>query len=654
MSDHLRTWTRRALAMATATCTLVALGGPAVARDAAPTVTPRHDPVVVEEVDASAPDPEPSPADVAGEGAVVVEEVTDEPPSSGRFSVAASGVPAAPTKKLPSLLDVHPGYQATTTCDPTTRPGVLAFAQLVTTHYKKPRYHTSRSCKAGDSSQHYEGRALDWTMNAYDAKDKALAASVTSWLTADRGAVAKRFGIMYMIWNKKIWYVHRPGAWEAYSGPSPHTDHIHFSFTWDGAMKRTSWWTGKPVTTVDHGPCRTYAGQYAARYTERRTSPCPTKLPSAPRSDYPVRLPGAVHAHVKIAQAAMGMTGADLDGSFGPRTLATLLAFQKSRKVPVTGVLDNATWAALLAKPTPRPDRTVAPPPARADGTTRVYGPNRYATAVEISRSTFPGGTNDVFVVTGTDWPDALAAGAAAAKVDGAVLLVQGSSIPKAVLQEIERLDPRRAWVVGGEGVVGPAVVSALQGRGIRVERLAGRDRYATATAVQREFFPDPAGAYYASGATYADALGGGAAAAHRGWPLLLTAPTALPSSTPKVGRERIVLGGTGAVSDRVVSALSARRVHGEDRYATAAAAAADAFGSARVAYLATGATFPDALAAAVAAHRDGAPVLITASDCAPEPVRKATKKLGVSARVVLGGSTIVGDGAAQLKACTS
>ena len=63
--------------------------------------------------------------------------------------------------------------------------------------------------------------------------------------------MARRFGIMYIIWNHKMWRAYDPGrGWAPYSGVSPHTDHIHFSFTWDGAYGRTSWWTGKALTTV--------------------------------------------------------------------------------------------------------------------------------------------------------------------------------------------------------------------------------------------------------------------------------------------------------------------------------------------------------------------------------------------------------------------
>ena len=293
-----------------------------------------------------------------------------------------------------------------------------------------------------------------------------------------------------------------------------------------------------------------------------------------------------------------------------------------------------------------------APPPERAAGVTRFAGPDRYSTAVQVSRGSFPGTAEDLVVVTGTDWADALSAGPAAASLDGPVLPVAKDVVPAVVLEEVRRLRPARAWVIGGPGAVGEPVLARLRGLGIVVTRVSGRDRYITAAEVARTFFAGARGAYYASGASYADALGGGAAAARRGWPLLLTARDASPTSTPVVGAERIVLGGPAVISEAVRQLLGARRVAGADRYATAAAVALDAFGTADVGYLATGSSYPDALAAAPAASRDGAPLLLAAKDCVTRATREALVALGVTSRVVLGGTAAVGERAAALQTC--
>ena len=132
----------------------------------------------------------------------------------------------------------------------------------------------------------------------------------------------------------------------------------------------------------------------------------------------------------------------------------------------------------------------------------------------------------------------------------------------------------------------------------------------------------------------------------------MLTTSTTVPSSTPIVGTERIALGGSVAITDSVLGQLQARRVAGADRYATAAAIARDAFTSAQTVYLVTALNFPDALAGAPTAARDGAPILLTATDCITQETKDATSALGSASRVVLGGTAAVSDEAAALTVC--
>jgi peptidoglycan hydrolase-like protein with peptidoglycan-binding domain len=58
---------------------------------------------------------------------------------------------------------------------------------------------------------------------------------------------------------------------------------------------------------------------------------------------------------VQLFQEALGQSGAD--GYFGPGTHAALIDVQRRLGVPVTGVLDAATWAALgVTADAPFPD----------------------------------------------------------------------------------------------------------------------------------------------------------------------------------------------------------------------------------------------------------------------------------------------------------
>jgi len=258
---------------------------------------------------------------------------------------AQAAIPSPPSKALPAALDARPPYEPQVSCDPRSKPGVAAFAALMTARYKTGAKGDYRSCQ-GDTSEHYESRALDWMLNVNNPTQKAIANSVTAWLSANNGAMARRFGINYMIWNKRIWGVYAPTqGWAPYTGSVPHTDHVHFSFSWDGAMKRTSWWTGRATSVADLGPCRVYAGQFAPLYSGIRTGRCPA-LWVAPVSAYQVAVLGQTSAQIAVAQRLLGVSA---DRQFGPVTFWRLLSWQRGR-VPVTGVLDKATWRKLTGR----------------------------------------------------------------------------------------------------------------------------------------------------------------------------------------------------------------------------------------------------------------------------------------------------------------
>jgi putative cell wall-binding protein len=188
-------------------------------------------------------------------------------------------------------------------------------------------------------------------------------------------------------------------------------------------------------------------------------------------------------------------------------------------------------------------------------GVTRIAGADRFATAAMISARYFPAGAPVAYVATGRSFPDALSAGAAAARLGGPVLLVDRDTIPGAVRSELGRLRPQRIVVVGGTAVVSDAVLSALRGYTAGgVTRQAGADRYATAAAVSRAAFPADSGGtvHVASGLGFADAVAGVPAAAVHGGPLLLTTRTWLPDPTRaelrRLDPRRVVLLGGEAV----------------------------------------------------------------------------------------------------------
>lgn len=284
---------------------------------------------------------------------------------------------------------------------------------------------------------------------------------------------------------------------------------------------------------------------------------------------------------------------------------------------------------------------------------TRLAGVDRYATAAAVSAATFAGGSSVVYVATGENYPDALAAVPAAIRRNAPILLTRSKTLPGATATELARLNPSQIVVLGGTSAVSVDVASRLGAYGT-VSRISGSDRYATAAAVSRDTFPGGASVVYlATGTGFADALAAGPGAGIEGAPVLLTqrdrVPSVIRTEIVRLGAaEVVVLGGVAAVSQAVETSLESlgvqvTRIGGADRYATAAAVSRRGFSSGvPVTFAATGDGFPDALAGGVAAGLGGGPVLLVNATAVPGPTRLELSRLATSRIVVLGGRSAI------------
>jgi len=193
----------------------------------------------------------------------------------------------------------------------------------------------------------------------------------------------------------------------------------------------------------------------------------------------------------------------------------------------------------------------------------RQWGSDRYGTAAAISAATFTPNVPVVHIATGRNFPDALAAGPAAATLNGPVLLVTAGAIPTSTALELRRLAPARIVVAGGSGVISDAVLNALTSFAGSVTRQSGPDRYATAVAISLANHPTGGSevVYIATGTGFPDALAAAPIAGAEGGPVLLVSPTSLPSSVAselkRLSPNRVVIvGGAASVSDGVVQAI--------------------------------------------------------------------------------------------------
>ncbi|WP_291046654.1 cell wall-binding repeat-containing protein [Herbiconiux sp.] len=189
--------------------------------------------------------------------------------------------------------------------------------------------------------------------------------------------------------------------------------------------------------------------------------------------------------------------------------------------------------------------------------------------------------------------------------------------------------------------------------------RLSADDRYGVSARVSAvSFAPHVNTAYVASGLAFADALTGSAAAGFQEAPVLLVRKDGIPSAIAdelrrlKPGRI-VILGGESSVSAETELSLKdfsgqVGRVLGADRYEVASVLSSLVFqpewSGQGVAYLASGAVFPDALSGSAVAGVQGGPVLLTTKDVVPDLVLAELRRLHPKTIVVLGGRNTISD----------
>ncbi len=272
----------------------------------------------------------------------------------------------------------------------------------------------------------------------------------------------------------------------------------------------------------------------------------------------------------------------------------------------------------------------------------RLAGSDRIRTAIALSEWAFDA-ADTVVLASSVDFPDGLAAGSLAGSLDAPLLLTRPDALPSHVADEIRRLGAERAVVVGGRAAIRPQVeedlIEQTDVTPDGIERLEGRDRFATAAAIaeyviERE---DPGAVVLALGhhpvetKAFPDALSASALGAATGVPVLLVEEDALPEAAADVLASRswdealYVVGGAAAISDDVRRAAEeaaqrgSERLHGPDRYATSVAVtderSAITGSSPTTALLATGLNWPDALAAGPASAQRGSAFLLVHPD---------------------------------------
>jgi hypothetical protein len=175
---------------------------------------------------------------------------------AGAFSPAARA-----DEDTPPPIEDYASYDPQTTCAKSPKPGSVVLGEYLVATYGGGGGAVNRSCKSGGTSEHKDGRAIDWMLDATVKDDRSLAKQflADAFATDEEGnthALARRMGIMYIIWNDHMYSAWDQFAREDYlsSGcPSKHKcsptlrhrNHMHISLSRPGSRGETSWYAGR-------------------------------------------------------------------------------------------------------------------------------------------------------------------------------------------------------------------------------------------------------------------------------------------------------------------------------------------------------------------------------------------------------------------------
>lgn len=153
--------------------------------------------------------------------------------------------------------------------------------------------------------------------------------------------------------------------------------------------------------------------------------------------------------------------------------------------------------------------------------TCRIQGSNRYETAASIA-ATAVENSSRAFLASGHAFADALSISSYAAANGIPLLLTDSKKVPEATLDALHNLGVNHVTLIGGEGVISPAVAEQLEKENFMVDRLCGKDRYLTNIDILSKLPFNMDKLIVATGSAFPDALAGSVLAARENNPILL------------------------------------------------------------------------------------------------------------------------------------
>ena len=160
----------------------------------------------------------------------------------------------------------------------------------------------------------------------------------------------------------------------------------------------------------------------------------------------------------------------------------------------------------------------------------RIGGKTRYETAILLGEKIrkITGKTEEVILVDGTNFPDAIAMTSMGVEEGIPILLTEPSNLRDSTAKTIKDWKISKVTIGGGTVSVGSSIEDKLK-ETIKVDRIKGADRYETSVLVAKQVYKNPVHAVVASGEVFPDAIVGAPYAAKNKYPIVLSRGNSVP-----------------------------------------------------------------------------------------------------------------------------
>ena len=255
--------------------------------------------------------------------------------------------------------------------------------------------------------------------------------------------------------------------------------------------------------------------------------------------------------------------------------------------------------------------------------TERIDAQNRFETAKKIKEKEFKNAETAV-IVNSNEFSDSISA-TNISNGKSPILYTDSNKLDNLTKEALKGI--KKVYITGGEKTISSKVVKELNGLGIEVIRVKGKDRYdvnAKSATTSHPVSNKKQNVVIASGENFADSISSTSLAKKKNAPVLLVKKNEVPKSIKeylnsfrKKGLlgDITIVGGENSVSKIVENELSklakVTRIAGYDRYQTSVKVAKHVGVNSERTIVASGEKFVDVLAASPVAQKYNAPIVL-------------------------------------------